>query len=292
MLTVSGCGSTKRSAQQDIAPAGTLKALLARPGRDVAIVAGTSDYSPGPIRFSFLVIRNDGRSVMRPQARLWVSTGLSERPFTETTASLERVGVPGGYADALDVTHLYMAHFAVPKSGKYWVLAEPVGGQPIQALGNLIVKAKTDAPALGSKAFPSRNPTIASAGGDLAKLTTRVPPDRALLRYSVAESLAAHKPFVLVFATPKFCTSRTCGPVVDVVDRVRQQFARTGIRFIHVEIYENNNPSLGVNRWVHEWKLPTEPFVFLVGRDGRIKAKFEGSVSVAELAAAVRAKLA
>jgi glutathione peroxidase-family protein len=31
--------------------------------------------------------------------------------------------------------------------------------------------------------------------------------------------------------------------------------------------------------------------VFLVGRDGRIKARFEGSVSVAELEAAVRATL-
>jgi hypothetical protein len=31
--------------------------------------------------------------------------------------------------------------------------------------------------------------------------------------------------------------------------------------------------------------------VFLVGSDGRLKAKFEGSVSEAELAAAVRADL-
>jgi hypothetical protein len=33
----------------------------------------------------------------------------------------------------------------------------------------------------------------------------------------------------------------------------------------------------------------SEPWVFLVGRDGRVKAKFEGSVSEAELAAAIRA---
>jgi hypothetical protein len=97
-----------------------------------------------------------------------------------------------------------------------------------------------------------------------------------------------HKPFVLVFATPKFCTSRTCGPVVDVVDSVRKRFSRTDIRFIHVEIYRDNDPAKGFNRWVGQWHLPTEPWVFLIGRDGRLKAKFEGAVSVTELREAVQ----
>ena len=102
------------------------------------------------------------------------------------------------------------------------------------------------------------------------------------------DSLAAHVPFVLLFATPKFCTSRTCGPVVDVAKAVQRSAAGRGIRFIHVEIYQDNNPAQGFNRWVKEWRLPTEPWVFLVGRDGRIKQRFEGSVSVAELTAALR----
>jgi hypothetical protein len=152
----------------------------------------------------------------------------------------------------------------------------------------LIVRRHTFSPALGSKAYPSRTPTLHSAGGNAQAITTRVPPDRALLKYSVAASLASHKPFVVVFATPKFCTSRTCGPVVDVVETVRREFAKSDIRFIHVEIYENNNPAAGFNSWVREWRLPTEPWVFLVGSDGRIKAKFEGSVSVDELRGSVR----
>jgi len=100
--------------------------------------------------------------------------------------------------------------------------------------------------------------------------------------------LRAKAPFVLVFATPKYCTSRTCGPAVDVVDTVRKRFAPRGVRFIHVEIYEGLDPARGVNRHVREWGLPNEPWTFLVGRDGRVKAKFEGSVSVRELEAAVR----
>jgi hypothetical protein len=82
-----------------------------------------------------------------------------------------------------------------------------------------------------------------------------------------------------------------CGPVVDVVDHVREEFEGSGVRFIHVEIYVGNDPSKGVNRWVRQWNLPTEPWTFLVGRDGRVKAKFEGAVSVGELRAAVRRTL-
>jgi hypothetical protein len=42
---------------------------------------------------------------------------------------------------------------------------------------------------------------------------------------------------------------------------------------------------------MREWKLESEPWTFLVGGDGRIKAKFEGSVSADELRAAVRSTL-
>ena len=112
-----------------------------------------------------------------------------------------------------------------------------------------------------------------------------------LLRYSVADSLRAHRPFVVTFATPKFCTSRTCGPVVDVVDAVRRRLAGRGVRFIHVEVFRDNDPSRGYNRWMRQWGLASEPWTFVVGGDGRVKVKFEGSVSAGELAAAVRAQL-
>ena len=288
---LAGCGSEGEGSQEPTE--GTLEALWKRPGEDVGLIPGTSDYAPGRVRLSFLVVRHDARAVFRPRARLWIARSREERPFATTVATLQQVGVPGASKSAEnDVKQLYVATLRVAKPGKYWVLAEPVGGEPIQGLGNLVVKTKTASPPIGAKAPPSRTPTLASENGDLEALTTRVPPDTELLRHSIADSLAARKPFVVVFATPKFCTSRTCGPVVDVVDTARSRFAATDIRFIHVEVYEDNQPALGYNRWFKEWRLPSEPWVFLVGRDGRIKAKFEGSVSVAELAASIRQNLA
>jgi hypothetical protein len=285
-----GCASARTTLSSSPPHGGaTLRAILGRPGPNVALVPGSSDFSVGLIRVSFLVLRRDGAAVRRPAARVWVGTSLDAKPIVRTSAALEPIGVPGhSFGYNAQIPGLYVARFSVPRAGKYLVLAEPIGGRPIQALASLLVKRVTASPPIGSKAFPSRTPTLASEHGNLAKLTTRVPPDTALVRYSVADSLAAHKPFVLVFATPKFCQSRTCGPVVDVADAVRRRFADTNIRFIHVEIYENNDPSQGPNRWVQEWRLPSEPWTFLVGRDGRIKAKFEGSESVAELSRAVR----
>jgi hypothetical protein len=267
----------------------TMGAALGRSGSDVALVLGTSDYARGPVRVSFLVVRSDGKSVERPRARVWVGTDKKARPLVETTAVLEPVGVPGTSSDG-DVTHLYVARFRLPRPGRYLIVAEP-DGEKIQGYQYLDVKARSASPALGSKAYSSRTPTLASAHGKVSELTTRVPPDRSLLRYSVADTLRAHKPFVLVFATPKFCSSRTCGPVVDVVDAVRKQYESRGVRFIHVEIYEHNDPTKGLNPWVKQWRLPSEPWIFLVGRDGRIDAKFEGSISVDELGAAVKRTL-
>ena len=79
-----------------------------------------------------------------------------------------------------------------------------------------------------------------------------------------------------------------CGPVVDVVSAVRRELAGSGTRFIHVEIYEDNEPGKGVNRWVTEWRLPTEPYTFVVDRDGVVRATFEGAFSAEELGEAAR----
>jgi len=296
VLALAGCGSGS-GAGEGSSPSGStrpgsLGAILSRPGPDVALTPGTFDYSVGPVRVSFLVIDKQGRVISRPGARVWVARSLADAPSLRTRARLEPVGVQGKpNDDSFGVTHLFVARFNLPRPGKYILVAEPVGGKPIQGALDLNVKRRPAAPAVGAAAIPSRTPTLATTGGKLAALTTATPPDRDLLRYSVADSVAQHKPFVLVFATPAFCQSRTCGPVVDVVQAVRRRFSGTDVRFIHVEIYKDNNPASGFNRWVKEWKLPTEPFIFLVGRDGRIKARFEGSVSVAELAAAVKRHL-
>jgi hypothetical protein len=287
-LLVTGCGSgggSKRSASQSE----TLDAIWRQAGPAVALIPGTSDYAPGTIRVSFLVVDPRGRVVERPHARVWLGRSRDTAPFARGIATLEPIGLRGG-ADSGDVKNIYVANLRVPRPGHYQIVARPIGGRPIGGIRDVEVRAHAASPAVGAKAYPSRTPTLATA--PFARLTTRRPPDLALLRSSVASTLAAHRPFVLVFATPRYCQSQTCGPVVDVVDAARRRFARSGIRFIHVEIYKDNDPAKGENRWVREWNLPSEPWTFLVGADGRIKAKFEGALALGELSAAIRRTLA
>jgi hypothetical protein len=285
ILVATGCSS---SSSQGAPKGGTLEALWRGSGQSVALIPGTSDYSPGIVRVSFLVVDPRGRVVATPRARVWVARSLQAQPFAAALAQREPIGVPGVSTGA-DAKTIYVARVRVPAAGHYQLVARPLGGKErIAALGDLTVKARSASPMVGSRAYPSRTPTLASTGGRTSLLTTRVPPDRALLRTSIAAALAAHEPFVVTFATPRYCESRVCGPVVDVVDHVRKQYAHTPIRFIHVEIYKDDNPSKGRNRWVQQWHLPGEPWTFVVGRDGRIKEKFEGSLSMTELGQAIR----
>ena len=280
-----GCGGSSSAQEEPSAP--TLEALWRAPGEDVAVVPGAADFGPGTVRYSFLVVDGRGRVVTRPTARIWLARGLKRKPFARTTARAERIGVAG--SEPGEAQEIFVAHLELSEPGTYWLLAEPVGGRRIQAVGNVVVKAKAAAPAVGDAAPRSETPTLATT--TLERLTTSTRPDPELYRSSVAGALAAEAPFVVVFATPKYCTSRTCGPVVDVVSAVRKRHSGDGIRFVHVEIYEDNDPVKGENRWVKEWKLPSEPWVFLVGPEGRIRARFEGTVSVRELDRAVERRL-
>jgi hypothetical protein len=288
-LTLAACGGSGGDASNAGGVSGgrTLEQLWRDGGDDVAVVPGTDHYVLGDVRVSFLVVDSRGRPVELPKAHVWIARGLKAKPSLETEARLERIGVPGG--DEAYSTHIYVLHFRARAVGTYWLLAEPQGGgEVVHALGQVKVAASDDVPGIGDPAPASQTPTLASAHGDASKVTTRVPPDDSLIRYSVAESLRAKVPFVVSFATPKFCESRTCGPVVDVVEEVARRFEGSAVRFIHVEVYEDNDPARGYNQWMRAWHLRTEPWTFLVDRRGRVAARFQGSVSVRELEDAVQ----
>ena len=292
-LALGGCGSSGKSSESDsttttAAPPGTLEALWREGGEAVAVVPGTSDYGTGENRVSFLIVDKKSQLVEKPKARVWIARGLGQKPFAETIATLEPIGIPGG-AKA-DAQNIYVTTVTTPTPGKYWILARPTGGKSVQALGNLVVRKRAAAPEVGDRAIPSRNPTLEPNAPvrSVRAATTAEPPDLNLLRTTVAASMAAGRPFVVTFATPLYCQTRTCGPVVQVVQSVARDWRAKGIDFIHIEIYKDNDPSKGTNRWVNEWKLPTEPFTFVVDETGVVRARFEGAFSPAELGGAVQ----
>jgi hypothetical protein len=131
----------------------------------------------------------------------------------------------------------------------------------------------TKVPRVGERAPLIDTPTAQDVGGDLSKITTRIPPDD-MNQVNYAEALGK-EPILLLFATPKFCQSRVCGPVVDAAEQVKHE---TGDKaaFIHMEIYNHNDPDAGVRPQVRAFNLPSEPWLFAIDREGVISSAIEG----------------
>jgi hypothetical protein len=153
---------------------------------------------------------------------------------------------------------------------------------------------------IGQKAPPTKTPTAADVGGDLSKISTDSKPDPALYKVSVDQALAKHEPFLLAFATPKFCVSAQCGPTLDRLKPYAAKYPT--VQFIHVEPYQltlqdgqlqpvltGSPANLTPTDVSNTWGLLTEPWVFVVDRDGVVRNSFELIFSDAELTAALNA---
>jgi hypothetical protein len=182
---------------------------------------------------------------------------------------------------------VYSTHIDFPSNGEWRIAALIKEGSKFTAtlLPSAVVGASSKVPQVGQKAPLIHTPTPADVGGDLSKITTRIPPDTQN-KVDYADVLGK-EPIVLLFATPQFCQSRVCGPVVDVAEQVKQLYGDKAA-FIHMEIYNDNDPSKHVRPQVRAFHLPSEPWLFAIGRDGRIKAVIEGAFGVEELTRVVK----
>jgi hypothetical protein len=261
---------------------------------DVLVPSG-NDYAAGKeMRLPVGLLHKDGTQFQADGGKIEIYFAAdgksgSAGPFEATYVPIEG---PGITLAPQDIKGVYVTNVTVPAAGGYFMAAKyTVSGKESTASGTINVNPTEASPPVGADALPSDTPTVKSANGDFALLTTADPPDKTLLRYSIADSIKAKKPFVAVFATPKFCMSRLCGPTVKLVEAVQRNMKDTPMRFIHVEIYRDNDPESGPNPWVQQWALPSEPWVFVVGADGKIRSKFEGAVGIGELEQAARAAL-
>ncbi|MGZ4128989.1 MAG: hypothetical protein ACXVQ2_12640, partial [Actinomycetota bacterium] len=89
------------------------------------------------------------------------------------------------------------------------------------------------------------------------------------------------KPVVFTIASPLLCTSRTCGPVLDEVLDVRMSVGARAI-FVHAEPYKGNTATI-LSPAATAWKIPSEPWVWVIDRTGMVRARFEGPVVAAEI---------
>jgi hypothetical protein len=108
----------------------------------------------------------------------------------------------------------------------------------------------------------------------------------------IKDAIAAGRPFVVVFATPAFCTTRFCGPVTEEVETLNDDYS-ADVDFVHIEIWMDRQASV-VNPTALEWLARedgsfTEPWVYVVDKNGVIFDRWEGPVSRVVMEDAVKA---
>jgi hypothetical protein len=140
-------------------------------------------------------------------------------------------------------------------------------------------------PPVGTPAPRSRN-LIVKDVKNLRDIDTSTRPDPRLHQVRIADAIAQGKPQLIVFATPQFCTSRMCGPVLDIVRTLLLSYGKR-VAFTHQEIWQDFAEKK-VFPTVEEWRLITEPWIFVVDGQGIIRAKFEGLVTERELEVALQ----
>ncbi len=273
VLLVGACGSSSpppsASANGTQAVTGVLPVIISR------------ELTTGPNRIVFSFVDSSGTKSMGSPDR--TAKVQFRGPGGESVTA-----DPGKFIWAIqDVSGVYVTNADFPIAGAWTaVFATAAPGSPEESIPfSFDVKADASVVEPGEKAPSVDTPTLADVGGDVKKISTDTTPVPAFYETSVADALAAHKPFVLVFATPKFCQTATCGPTLDKVKTVAA--AHPGLTFINVEPYLltlvdgqlqpdlSDSGQLQAAPATDAYGLLSEPFVFVVGGDGIVKASFE-----------------
>ncbi len=185
-------------------------------------------------------------------------------------------------SDPHAATAVYVTEVDFPSNGEWRIAAVLKEGDQLSAtlLPSAIVGGSPRVPKVGEKAPLIHTPTAEDVGGDLSQITTRIPPDTQN-KVDYADVLGK-EPIMLLFATPQFCQSRVCGPVVDVAEQVKQQ-NEGDAAFIHMEIYNENDPNKGTRPQVRAFHLPSEPWLFAIDKSGTVVDVVEGAFGVEEM---------
>ena len=187
-----------------------------------------------------------------------------------------------------DVVGLYLVRSTFDQEGTWWVRLVPEGLGPTPPAA-FTVSATDNVPGVGDPAPAVATRTLADHS--IEEISSDDDPDPAFYQQSLDTALSNGRPTVVVFATPAFCVSQTCGPMLDQVKAAAP--SHPDANFLHVEIYENldatSTDELIIDPAVLEWSLPSEPWVFVIDSAGIVSARFEGAMLAGELDAALEA---
>ena len=253
------------------------------------VIMAVTDIAIGENRLAFAIIGKNG-----PLIADEILVKLSPLGSAADTYKLESKAVfqtwPKGNAG------VYIARVNLGTPGEWIIQAEDSSGnRGVFGASKFFVKETSSAPAVGTKPKPLNNLTIADVD-NINKITSALNPDPDLYKISVAQAMNNGMPTIITFASPSFCRTATCGPQIEVISSISQQFGHR-LNVIHIEVYERSeidddgNYELTISSLLEAWGLNTEPFSFMLDKTGIVVAKFEGFVTEAELTETISAIL-
>src|SRR3954471_23049188 len=286
---------TARAEDFPAAKGRTLPDIIANLPQGPVLAPSVSVVEEGPNRIAFALFDKARKQLSGAGVALYIGNqdGSAARgPFVARDESLKVKPQFQSKQTATDpdaARSVYVADVPFPRNGKFAVIAVAKLDGRLVASNPYEMKAGSGkgapVPGPGDKAPVIHTLTPADVAGNVSKINTRVPPAPSLLKADFAD-VVGKKPVVLTFATPQLCQSRVCGPVVDVVDQVQ---AKVGdkVSFIHQEVYKDNSVNKGLRSQLGPYHLQTEPWTFVIDRNGVISTRFEGAFSAGELERAV-----
>ena len=226
-----------------------------------------------------VVIRRDGEVI-------------AETFVTGRVVDHDHVGEPDPDHQHADLFRYYPLRATLPEPGIYDVTVA-VGGLesvlPVQAFD----PAEVDLPLPGQRFPAPATPTIDDPAG-VDRLCTR-PEPCPFHRVSADEVVGRGRPLVLLVATPAFCSTAYCGPVLETL--IAAAADRTDLDVVHVEVYANPDevdgnyldPAIRVAPAVVALGLRFEPSLFVVDGDGVLIDRIDNVFGRHELADALGA---
>jgi len=207
------------------------------------------------------------------------------------TEQVEHVHVDGTvhvHYNAGDEVGVYTAIVNFDKPGEWGVEIEIK--KPEEDINETIrprfaVSTVATTPYIGMDAPRSENLTIDDVD-DITKIDSSANPSPEMHTTTIKEAIEAGRPTLVLFAVPGYCTSRLCGPELEIMRKLYPEW-RDRVEFIHVEFYEDPGTNQIVSQAAQEWGLRTEPWFFLIDSQGKIAAKFEGPTGMDELVEAL-----
>lgn len=244
----------------------------------VQMIVASNDFAVGTPRIPFVLYDGPQRVADAQTVRITAYDLTLDPPQPGWT------GEATGYNDY--AVPYWVVYPELPHAGFWGLQAEVTlaAGAIVQAQLTVPVEEVSTSPALGDPAPASQNRTLATEP-DIHRLSSAAEPDPAFYQLTVAEALTTGKPTVVVFATPGFCQTELCVPVLDSAEAVHET-ANEQANFIHLEIYKGFNPLVHADE-VEEWSLSSEPWIFVLDESGRVAARLGGPVSPEELTAAL-----